>query len=70
MKCNGFMPDKRTVLEMVDVNEMQFSLMPGNGTVDALFMLRMMQEKYDRKRRSCISVLWIWRRRLIECQKR
>jgi hypothetical protein len=35
----------------VTVNEMQCGFMPGRGTVDALFMTRMLQEKYGKKKR-------------------
>ena len=34
---------------MVDLDEMQFGFMPGRGTIDALFILRMMQEQYRDK---------------------
>jgi hypothetical protein len=36
---------------VVDVDEMQYGFMPGMGTEDALFMVRMLQEKYARKKR-------------------
>ena len=42
---------ERRIREVVDVNEMQCGFMPGKGTVDALFMVRMLQEKYDRKQK-------------------
>mgnify|MGYP001795019073 FL=1 len=31
---------------MVKVDEMQFGFMPGKGTVDAMFILRRLQEEY------------------------
>ena len=31
---------------MVKVNEMQFLFMPGKGTIDAVFILRRLQEEY------------------------
>ena len=31
---------------IVTVDEMQFGLMPERGTIDAVFMLRRMQEEY------------------------
>ena len=42
------------VLEMriwtlVNLNEMQFGFMPGKGTVDVIFIVRRMQEKYQKK---------------------
>ena len=42
---------ERIIRETVDVNEMQCGFMPGKGTFDALFMVRMLQEKYDRKKK-------------------
>jgi hypothetical protein len=36
---------------MVEIDEMQCGFMPGKGTVDALFMARMLQERYGRKKR-------------------
>ena len=31
---------------MVKVDKMQFGFMPGKGTIDAVFMLRRLQEEY------------------------
>ena len=31
------------------MNEMQFGFMPGKGTVDAIFIVRRMQEEYQKK---------------------
>ena len=42
---------ERRIRETVDVNEIQCGFMPGKGTIDALFMVRMLQEKYDRKKK-------------------
>ena len=36
---------------VVDIDDMQCGFMPGKGTVDALFIVRMLQEKYERKKR-------------------
>ena len=36
---------------MVKVDEMQFGFMPGKGTIDAVFILRLLQEEYlDKKK--------------------
>jgi hypothetical protein len=40
---------ERRSREVVKVNDVQCGFMPGKGTIDALFMVRMLQEKYDRK---------------------
>ena len=37
------------VRQQVDINEMQFGFMPGRGTTDAIFILRQLQEKYQKK---------------------
>jgi hypothetical protein len=37
--------------KMVEIDGMQCGVMPGKGTVDALFMARMLQESYGRKKR-------------------
>ena len=40
---------KRRLRTLVNLNEMQFGFMPGKGTVDAIFMVRKMQEEYQKK---------------------
>ena len=42
---------ERRLRNVVTINEMQCGFMPGKGTVDALFMTRMLQEKYGRKKK-------------------
>ncbi|KAA3670323.1 uncharacterized protein DEA37_0010186 [Paragonimus westermani] len=42
---------ERRLRKMVNIDEMQFGFMPGKGTVDALFIARMLQEKYRRKKK-------------------
>ena len=37
---------------MVSVDEMQFGFMPEKGTIDAVFILRRMQEEYHAKRKN------------------
>jgi hypothetical protein len=37
--------------KMVEIDEIQCGFMPGKSTVDALFMPRMLQERYGRKKR-------------------
>ena len=43
---------------------MQFRFMPERGTIDAVFILRRMQEEYHAVRKSCICVLWSERKLL------
>ena len=40
---------ERRLLHMVKVDEMQFGFMPGKGTIDAVFILRRLQEEYLRQ---------------------
>ena len=34
---------------LVNLNKMQFGFMPGKETVDAIFIVRSMQEEYEKK---------------------
>ena len=40
---------ERRIRTLVNLNEMQFGFMPGKGTVDAIFIVRRMQEGYQKK---------------------
>ena len=40
---------KKQIRTLVNLNEMQFGFMPGKGTVNATFMVRRMQEEYQKK---------------------
>ena len=40
---------ERRIRTLVNLNEMQFGFMPGKGTVDAIFIVRRMQEEYQKK---------------------
>ena len=40
---------KRRIRTLVNLNEMQFGFMPGKGTVDVIFIVRKMQEEYQKK---------------------
>jgi len=42
---------ERRLRSSVTINEMQCGFMQGKGTVDALFMVRMLQEKYAKKKK-------------------
>ena len=61
---------ERRIQTLVKLNEMQFGSMPGKGTVDAIFIVRRMQEKYQKRTRSCICALSTWKKLLIECQEK
>ena len=40
---------ERRIRTLVNLNEMQFGFMPGKRTVDAIFIVRRMQEEYQKK---------------------
>ena len=42
---------ERRIRELVNINSMQFGFMPGRGTIDALFVVRRMQEEYRNKKK-------------------
>ena len=42
---------EKRIRSIVELNEMQFGFMPGKGTVDALFLVRRLQEEYMQKDR-------------------
>ena len=43
---------------IVSVDEMQYGIKPQRGEIDAVFILRRMQEDIMLKEQSCICVLW------------
>ena len=45
---------QRKIRTLVNLNEMQFEFMPGKGTVDAIFIVRRMQEEYQKKDKLCM----------------
>ena len=50
--------------------EMQFGLMKGKGTTDAILSQDRCRRILELKVRSSIFVLWIWRKLLIGCQEK
>ena len=42
---------ERKIRESVNIDSMQFGFMPGRETTDALFVVRIMQEKYRDKKK-------------------
>jgi len=49
-----FVKRLRTV---IDIDEMQMGFMPGKGTIDAIFIIRQMMEKYEAAGRNLFMVL-------------
>ena len=42
---------KRYLRKIVAIDDMQFGFMPGKGTIDAVFILRLIQEEYLAKQK-------------------
>ena len=59
---------EKRLKRLVKVHQMQFGFMPGRSTLDAIFILRRMQESYLEKNRKLN--LFIYRRLSIRCQGR
>ena len=56
---------EKRIRERVTLDEMQFGFRPGRGTIDAILIVRQMQEKILAKKKELWMALWIWRRLLI-----
>ena len=63
---------ERRIRTLVNLNKMQFGFMPGKKTVDAIFIVRKMQEKYQKKDKKLYSIciLLTSQKLLIECQEK
>ena len=42
---------EKSICSILELNEVQFGFVPGKGTVDALFIVRRLQEKYLQQNR-------------------
>ena len=62
---------ERRIRILVNLNEMQFGFVPGKGTVDAIFIVRRMQEEYQKKENKLyMCVLLTWKKLLIKHQEK
>ena len=62
---------ERRIRTLITLNKMQFGFMPGKGTGDAKFIVRRMQEEYQKKNKKLyMCVLLTWKKLLIECQEK
>ena len=44
---------EKRIRKLVSVDAIQFDVVPGRGTIEALFVVRRMQEKYRNKKKLC-----------------
>ena len=57
--------------EVVDIDKMTHGFMPGKVTVDAVFVLRRLSQKFRAKNEKLFFLyLLTWRRHLIGCQRK
>ena len=61
---------QKIIRERVFINYMQFSLMPGWGTTDAIFILRQLQKNIWLRTRICTLLLLTLKRHSIEFQEK
>ena len=54
--------------EVGDIDKVQYGFMPGRGTVDAVFVLKRLSEKFRAKNKKLFIILLTWKRCLIGCQ--
>ena len=54
--------------EVVDIDKKQYGFMSGRGTVDAMFVLRRLSEKFRAKNKKFFLYLLTRKRLLIGCQ--
>ena len=47
---------ERRIQTLVNLNEMQFGFMPRKGTVDAIFIVKRMQQEYQKKDKKLYTV--------------
>jgi len=65
MKAVEILLEKR-LRDIVKIDKMQFGFMPGKGTIDAIYIVRRVQECYLGKKRKLLCVLLIWKKRSIK----
>ena len=53
--------------EVIDIDKIQYGVMPRRGTIDVVFVLRRLNEKFRAKNKLFLYLL-TWKRLLIRCQ--
>ena len=61
---------ERQMQTLVSLNKMQFGFMPGKEIADAIFRVRRMQEKYQKKDKKLYMCFVDMKKLLIECQEK
>ena len=56
--------------EVVDIDKMHYEFIPWRGTVDAVFVLRRLREKFGLKIRNRFLYLLTWKRLFSGCQRK
>ena len=46
------------IRQQIEIDDMQFGFVKGKGTIDAIFVIRQMQEKFRVKSRNSVLDLW------------
>ena len=59
---------ERRIRKLVNLNKVQFGFMPGKGTVDAIFIVKRMQEEYEKDKKLYMCFV-TWKKLLIESKK-
>ena len=54
----------------MNTNTSQFGFMPGKKTADVIFIVRRMQELYQKKDKKSLCVLLTWKKLSVECQEK
>ena len=61
---------ERRIRTLVNLNKMQFGFMPGKGIVYAIFIVRRMQEEYQKKNKKLYMCFVDMEKLLMECQEK
>ncbi len=61
---------ERRLRDIVKIENIQFGFQQDRSTIDAIFVMRQLQERYKEKKRCCIMFLLIWIRLLTEFQEK
>ena len=60
---------ERRIQTLINLNKMSFGFMPGKGTVDVIFIVRRMQEEYQKKDKK-LYMCFVNTAKAFDCQKK